>query len=255
MTVLSRIRAFELTLLGTACAACSQGAVEPSQRATAAAPSVAPPTASESPAPSVTAASAAQTTEPVPPPEEEAPVEPASTEPPAGVPAPLYAELFVKDKRWAFRTEEFGRSGKGTCTVAEVLTADWGVASRIACEGFKTDSFFTGDPFTGWWAAVPEGLIRLEDRAPTRAPDIEEAMALLAPKPRSKVAKVLDTDEPPFWDEVTIRPNGTGWCMKELSQGHDAAWWSVCIEPRRGFRAGVIGWRGGVTQEKKFRAE
>ncbi len=255
---MTRIRALVSTLLGTVCAACSQGAVEPSQQAAAptqsAAPPTSPPTASASPAPAPVA-SAEETAEPVAPPIEAPPVEPAA-EPPAGVPAPLYADLFVKDKRWAFRTEEFGRAGKGTCSVAEVRTAEWGVASRITCEGFNDGkSFFTGDPFTGWWAAVPEGLIRLEDRAPTRAPDIEEAMAVLAPKPRSKVAKVLDEREPPFWDEITIRANGTGWCMKELSQGHDAAWWSVCIEPRRGFRAGVIGWRGGVTNEKKFRAE
>jgi hypothetical protein len=95
----------------------------------------------------------------------------------------------------------------------------------------------------------------LEDKLPTQVPALRENTALLPSKPRPKLAKIMDEDEPPFWDEITIRAGEGGWCIKTLSRGHDSAWWSVCVKAGAGFRSGVIGWRGGASQEKTFRVE
>jgi hypothetical protein len=50
----------------------------------------------------------------------------------------------------------------------------------------------------------------LEDKLPTQVPALRENTALLPSKPRPKLAKIMDEDEPPFWDEITIRAGEGG---------------------------------------------
>ncbi|NUP12298.1 MAG: hypothetical protein HOW73_40145 [Polyangiaceae bacterium] len=182
-----------------------------------------------------------------------APLEPPP-EPPKGVPAALYAELFVIDTSWKVESQsQFPNAPKatGSCRVAEVQKHDWGLASRVECKDLNLEKdYITGDPFSGWWAALPEGLMKLPDSGPRGEPDVTEL--ILSASPRSKRVVIPDVDEPPYSDELTISVNGRGWCIRVVSNGDESAWWSVCVQPGNGFRGGRMGWRGGVSHEKVF---
>jgi hypothetical protein len=183
-------------------------------------------------------------------------------DPPAGVPAALYASLFEETRAWKLsgtikhssfddRPRHSKESFKATCRVASVGRFSWGMMSEITCKDLPSVS--TVDPLTGFWFATAEGLYRATERPGAGGFEVTEQSLIFTASP---VASKKEEKEPDgsFGLLRTVEPRGKGWCMEEASWGGDEGWSGRCLLPGVGFTSGRWGWAGGSTHEAEFQA-
>jgi len=171
----------------------------------------------------------------------------------------LYAELFVKGKRWPLAMKfvdghydgaaqkhiQSTKKGKASCEVGDVQLMAGGLQAHIDCQGVEDNG--VEQPLSGWWFATPRGLFRA---GPSKT--FDDAQLIVEAVPKVRVEKTETKDEPEFGSKITVNQSGAAWCYESTSWGGDEVWWQICLKPDVGFHTGKWGWSGGSTHETMF---
>ena len=190
----------------------------------------------------------------------------------AGVPAPLYAALFVSGAQLRFATThtsshwddqdpkadaqgnvKLTKQGTMSCIVDQVKRYPAGaIAARVTCDDDNSVPVGDSTP-TGVYVATRAGLWRTADFPTDDAAITALAPAdmLIAATPAPK-SETKNQDEG-FGEKLDIERGADGtWCVSRTSWGGDEGGTKLCFREGDGLVAGAAFWAGGSSQELSY---
>jgi hypothetical protein len=216
------------------------------------------------PAPPPPAATPAPPAAKPPPPAAEPPPGPIADPSPARPKAPsaVYAELFVKGRKWVLTGESihssFGQMGpdeksswEATCVVDETRELDWALATHLDC---SSDAGDVSQRIGGWWLATVVGLFYVGE-LPATARALGASELVLPAAPKERLHESAEDPRVGGTSTLAVSHDGQAWCVREADSIGDESWRTICIEPGKGIVSGNWGWAGGSSIEHTFTAK